>query len=359
MPLAGEIESRAQGDGMKAAAVTFALLVTLCVTANAQWLNYKTPGVPRTADGKVDLAAPAPRAPDGKPDLSGVWKSPNADRLEANIAQGPNAPAVQPWAQALFEKRLGDVRADSPRARCLPLSVPFHNVFDLLRIVQTPALTVVMYEAPNNVFRTVFTDGRDLPTDPNPTWLGYSIGRWDGDTLVITSSGFNDLGWLDFGGHPQSSTLRLTERLRRRDFGHIDVQMTLDDPHVFTKPITVATQLILQPDNELLESFCDNERDLSHFTRSETVTVPVETINRYAGTYRLPSGKDLVVTVRGGSVIVTQGINEPALPLMARSATQFVSGITAMGLEFVTDANGNATQVIIRTADSQLTAVRK
>jgi len=315
--------------------------------------------VPRTADGKVDLAAPAPRAPDGKPDLSGVWKSPNSDRLEANIAQGPNASAVQPWAQALFEKRLGDVRADSPRARCLPLSVPFHNVFDLLRIVQTPALTVVMYEAPNNVFRTVFTDGRDLPTDPNPTWLGYSIGRWEGDTLVITSSGFNDLGWLDFGGHPQSSTLRLTERLHRRDFGHIDVQMTLDDPHVFTKPITVATQLILQPDNELLESFCDNERDLSHFTRSETVAVPLETINRYAGTYRLPSGKDLVVTVSGGSVIVTQGINEPALPLMARSATQFVSGITAMGLEFVTDANGNATQVIIRAADSQLTAVRK
>ena len=344
---------------MRAAAATFALLVTLCVTANAQWLNYKTPGVPRTADGKVDLAAPAPRAPDGKPDLSGVWKSPNSDRLEANIAQGPNASAVQPWAQALFEKRLGDVRADSPRARCLPLSVPFHNVFDLLRIVQTPALTVVMYEAPNNVFRTVFTDGRDLPTDPNPTWLGYSIGRWEGDTLVITSSGFNDLGWLDFGGHPQSSTLRLTERLHRRDFGHIDVQMTLDDPHVFTKPITVATQLILQPDNELLESFCDNERDLSHFTRSETVAVPLETINRYAGTYRLPSGKDLVVTVSGGSVIVTQGINEPALPLMARSATQFVSGITAMGLEFVTDANGNATQVIIRTADSQVTAVRK
>ena len=228
--------------------------------------ELSAPGVPRTADGKVNLAAPAPRTPDGRPDLSGVWKSPNADRLEANIAQGPNAGACSRAAQALFDKRLGDVRADSPRARCLPLSVPFHNVFDLLRIVQTPALTVIMYEAPNNVFRTVFTDGRDLPADPNPTWLGYSIGRWDGDTLVITSSGFNDLGWLDFGGHPQSGTLRLTERLHRRDFGHIDVQMTLDDPHVFTKPITVATQLVLQPDTELLESFCDNERDLSHFT---------------------------------------------------------------------------------------------
>jgi len=338
---------------------SFVILLTLSASANAQWLNYRTPGVPRTADGKVNLAAPAPRTSDGRPDLSGVWKSPNADRLEANIAQGPNAGAVQPWAQALFDKRLGDVRADSPRARCLPLSVPFHNVFDLLRIVQTPALTVMMYEAPNNVFRTVFTDGRELPADPNPTWLGYSIGRWDGDTLVITSSGFNDLGWLDFGGHPQSGTLRLTERLHRRDFGHIDVQMTLEDPHVFTRPITVATQLVLQPDTELLESFCDNERDLSHFTSSQTVAVPVETITRYAGAYRLPSGKDLVVTVSGGSLIVTQGINEPALPLMARSATQFVSGITAMGLEFVTDANGNPTQVIIRTADSQLTAVRK
>jgi hypothetical protein len=335
------------------------LLVALCVTANAQWLNYPTPGVPRTADGKVNLTAPAPRTPDGRPDLSGIWKSPNADRLEANIAQGANAGAVQPWAQALFDKRLGDARADSPRARCLPLSVPFHNVFDLLRIVQTPALTVMMYEAPNNVFRTVFTDGRDLPKDPNPTWLGYSIGRWDGDTLVITSSGFNDLGWLDFGGHPQSTTLRLTERLHRRDFGHIDVQMTLDDPHVFTKPIIVETPLVLQPDTELLESFCDNERDLSHFAGSPTVTVPLATLQRYAGAYRLPSGKDLVMTLSGGSLMVTQGINEPALPLVARSATQFVSGITATGFEFVTDANGNPTEVIIRTADSQLTAVRK
>src|SRR5436190_12242066 len=153
---------------MRAAAPTVALLITLCVSADAQWLNYPTPGVPRTADGKVNLAAPPPRSLDGKPDLSGVWKSPNADRLEANIAQGPNASAVQPWAQALFDKRLADVRADSPRAHCLPLSVPFHNVFDLLRIAQTPALTVIMYEAPNNVFRTVFTDGRDLPADPNP-----------------------------------------------------------------------------------------------------------------------------------------------------------------------------------------------
>jgi hypothetical protein len=344
---------------MRAAAATFALLVALGASAGAQWLNYRTPGVPRTADGKVNLAAPAPRAPDGRPDLSGVWKSPNADRLEANIAQGPNAGAVQPWAQALFDKRLGDVRADSPRARCLPLSVPFHNVFDLLRIVQTPALTVMMYEAPNNVFRTVFTDGRDLPQDPNPTWLGYSIGRWDGDTLVITSSGFNELGWLDFGGHPQSGALRLTERFQRRDFGHIDVQMTLDDPHVFTRPITVATQLVLQPDTDLLESFCENERDLSHFADSKTVAVPLATLNRYAGTYRLPSGKDLVMAVSGSSLIVAQGISEPALPLQARSATQFVSGITATGFEFVTDANGNATQVIIRTADSQVTAVRK
>jgi hypothetical protein len=340
------------------AAATFALLATLCASAHAQWLNYPTPGVPRMADGKVNLAAPAPRTADGKPDLSGVWKSPNADRLEANVAQGANASAVQPWAQALFDKRLGDVRADSPRARCLPLSVPFHNVFDLLRIVQTPALTVMMYEAPNSVFRTIFTDGRNLPADPNPTWLGYSIGRWDGDTLMITSSGFNDLGWLDFGGHPQSPTLRLTERLHRRDFGHIDVQMTLDDPHVFTRPIVVSTQLVLQPDTELIESFCDNERDLSHFTRSQTVAVPLETIKRYAGTYRLPSGKDLVITASGGNLIVSQGISEPALPLQARSMTQFVSGITATGFEFATDANGNVTQVIIRTADSQLTAVR-
>ena len=160
-----------------------------------------------------------------------------------------------------------DSRKDSPLARCLPVSVPFHNFFNLTRIVQTPALIVMLYESPNSPHRTVFTDGRDLPKDPNPTWLGYSVGRWEGDTLVVTTAGFNDRAWLDSAGHPQTESLRITERLRRRDFGHMDFEMTIDDPKVFTRPFTVKTERLLAPDTDLLEDVCENERDRPHHVR--------------------------------------------------------------------------------------------
>ena len=136
----------------------------------------------------------------------------------------------------------------------------------MTRIVQTPALVLILYESPNSPYRTVFMDGRDLPKDPNPTWFGYSVGRWDGDTLVVTTAGFNDKGWLDSAGHPQTESLRVTERFRRRDFGHMDFEMTLDDAKVFTRPITVKRERLLAPDTELLEDVCDNERDAPHMT---------------------------------------------------------------------------------------------
>ena len=213
-----------------------ALLLTTTVVA--QWLNYPTPGVPRLPDGKPDFSAPAPRTADGKPDLSGIWSGAGPS-YRFNIAQDLETKDIHPWAEALFIQRVRDARMDSPLSKCLPVSVPYHNFFNLTRIVQTPALVVMLYESANVPPRTVFTDGRDLPKDPNPTWFGYSIGRWEGDTLVITSAGFNDQGWLDSSGHPQTESLRLTERLRRRDFGHMDYEITVDDPKVFTRPFTI------------------------------------------------------------------------------------------------------------------------
>src|SRR5512143_1583229 len=185
-----------------------AALVCLSIPAAAQWLDYPTPGIPRWPNGQPNLSAPAPRTPDGKPDLSGIWRG-GGPSYRFNIAQDLKPGDTQPWAEALFQERVRDSRKESPLARCLPVSIPFHNAFNLTRIVQTPGLIVILYESPNSPHRTVFMDGRALPKDPNPTWLGYSVGHWDGDTLVIESAGFNDRTWLDSAGHPQTESLRI------------------------------------------------------------------------------------------------------------------------------------------------------
>jgi hypothetical protein len=326
--------------GVAAAAALFS------TTADGQWLNYPTPGTPRLPDGKPNLSAPAPRTSDGKPDLTGVWRG-AGPLYRFNIAQDLEPGDVQPWAEELFLKRLHDFRKDSPLSHCLPVSVPFHNFFNMTRIVQTPALTLVLYESPNSPHRTVFTDGRELPKDPNPTWLGYSIGRWEGDTLVVTTTGFNDSGWLDSAGHPQTESLRLTERIRRRDFGHLDFDMTIDDPKVFTKPFTIKTTRLLAPDTDLLEDVCENESDRAHMTGDSGVRVSPALLATYAGVYELGPGRQVAFTVVSDMLWV-RGLNEPKLPLLAKSDTQFMSTANPLGYEFVKDAQGNVTQVIVR-----------
>src|SRR5881628_3302057 len=229
-----------------------ALVLALAVPAAAQWINYPTPGVPRLPDGKPNLSAPAPHTADGKPDLSGIWRAGRTGEYgyDFNVAASLKPEDIQPWAEALRQQRVQDFRKDSPLARCLPVSVPFLNFRGLSRIVQTPSLVVMLYESPNSPHRTIFTDGRDLPKELNPTWLGYSVGHWEQDTLVVNSAGFNDMGWLDVTGNPQTETLRLTERFRRRDFGHLELEMTFDDPKSFTKPFTLRMEKTLAPDTE-------------------------------------------------------------------------------------------------------------
>jgi len=339
-------------------AATLAILASLIASpAAAQWFNYPTPGTPRLPDGKPNLAGPVPRTADGKPDLTGVWRG-AGPIYRFNIAQDLKDEDIQPWAQELFLQRARDSRKDSPLAKCMPVSVPFHNFFNLTRIVQTPALTMILYESPNSPHRTVFTDGRDLPKEPNPAFLGYSIGRWDGDTFVITTAGFNDQGWLDSAGHPQTESLRLTERLHRRDFGHMDFEMTLDDPKVFVRPVTLKATRLLAADTDLLEDVCENERDADHLSGNAGIRLTPQQLTPLAGVYEIAPGREVTFTVLR-DMLFAAGLNEPRLPLLPTSETKFMSTANPNGFEFVKDAQGNVTHVIVRGANGDQKAVRK
>lgn len=226
-----------------------------------QW-DSKTAGIPRTPDGKPNLSAPAPRTADGKPDFSGIWEHLNA-RDRAYYLKGIDFPWT-PLGKALFEERKANNQKDNPEGQCLPRGLPKADAFDIHKVVQTPGLIIILYEY-GTTFRQIFTDGRSLPKDPNPTWMGYSAGHWEGDTLVVESNGFNGKAWLSFEGVPITDALHLTERMRRRDFGHMDVHLTVDDPKAYTKPWTTELHPQLIPDTELIEFVCnENERDQQH-----------------------------------------------------------------------------------------------
>ena len=173
---------------------------------------------------------------------------------------------IQPWAEAIYQQRVLDLGKDAPRSLCLPDPFPYYHMVDVARFVQIPGLIVVLYQGSTNmVHRTIFTDGRELPKDPNPSWLGYSVGKWEGDTLVVDSIGFNDKTWLDQMGYPHSESLHVTERFHRKDLGHMEIQITIDDPKMYTKPWTISEDPHLLADTELLEFICnENNRDLPH-----------------------------------------------------------------------------------------------
>jgi hypothetical protein len=339
------------------AVVMVALTLLLPHAATAQWINYKTPGVPRLPDGKPDLSAPTPRTADGKPDLSGIWSG-AGPMYRFNIAQDLNPADIKPWAEALFLQRVRESRKDSPLAKCMPVSLPYHQFFNLTRLVQTPAMLLIQHESPNSPNRTVFTDGRDLPKDPNPTYMGYSVGSWEGDTLVVTTTGFNDRGWLDSSGHPQTESLRVTERYRRVDFGHMEFDITIDDPTVFNKPFTIKTKRLLQADTALLEDVCENEQSRARFVIDTSIKVSPAVIATYAGTYELAPGREIVITATDDLLLV-RGLNEPKVPLIPTSETKFMSTTTPAGFEFVKDAQGKVTHVIVRGAGPEQKAVRK
>jgi hypothetical protein len=262
--------------------VVLVMMLLLTASAFAQWPNQAPRGVPRTSDGKPNLAAAAPRTRDGKPDLGGVWRAepdPKGKpegvehevfpRYFVNVAADRANPFDLPFkggaADVLKERLMADGKED-PQTRCVPPGVPAANTFPLpLKIIQTPEVIAILYEV-ESTFRQVFLDGRKHPVDPVPTLYGYSVGRWEGATLVVESTGFKDGGWLDRMGHPHSDQLKLVERFTRRDFGHMDVAMTIDDPKTYTQPFTYTQRWTLLPETELLEYYCtENERSRAHF----------------------------------------------------------------------------------------------
>jgi hypothetical protein len=253
-------------------ATVFAILlstaIVLLVTApvHAQWVKLPAGAIPRGPDGKPNLSAPAPRLPDGHPDLSGIWEA-GSNKYVLNIAADlkPVDVPFQPWAKTLVDQRAdGSHSGEDPFANCLPQGVPRVNASPPpWKVIQKSDVIVILYESANT-WRQIFLDGRELGDDYPPTFLGYSTGKWDGDTLVVETRGFNGKTWLDQTGKPTSEALHVTERFRRTDFGHLDIQITIDDPKVYTKPWTVKQQARLIPNTDVIENACENNLDLQH-----------------------------------------------------------------------------------------------
>ncbi len=335
------------------------ILCVMSASLMAQWPDHPAPGLPRTPDGKINLAAPTPRATDGKPDLSGVWKVTRSYLLDA--APDLKLEDIQPWAAALYKRSADNYRNDTDGINCLPpgpkASISLGGGYPV-KIVQKADLVVMLYEY-QTIFRQVFVDGRELPNDPNPTWMGYSIGRWDGDTFVVTTAGYNDRTSLDLGGHPHSESLRLTERFRRRDFGHMDLEVTLEDPKAYKRAWTLPIGLDLITEGDLIEYVCENERDKQHLIgkRGDEVSVPVSVLSQYVGTYVTPLyPTGVIVTLDGDRLMIDPG-GAGKIPLLAQSETSF--SMEGNIVEFVKDAKGSVTGVLQHWTEGDRYAVRK
>ena len=262
---------------MKSAIATALLSAVL---AQAQWLDYPTAGIPRKADGSPDLFAPAPRGPDGKPDFSGIWDVEHNRPCPDDGCQDMMIPLeflnigwtlkdglpFQPWSAELSKARAAGSGRDDPNTTCMPTGIVKMHTTPLFRkIIQAPGLVAILYER-TVTYRQIFTDGRPLPEDPVPSWTGYSIGKWEGDTLVVQSAGFKDGIWLDRQGSPLTEAARITERFRRVNYGKLEIELTVDDPKAYTKPFTVRVSHQITVDQELIEFICnENEKSSQHY----------------------------------------------------------------------------------------------
>jgi hypothetical protein len=338
---------------------TFGLVIVLSMLAtpvSAQWLKHPSAGIPRTPDGKPNLTAAVPRTPDGKVDLSGLWQR-VSPKYRRNIAADLKPEEIQPWARALVAERTENLGKDHMAVRCLPWGPSYATSERLVKFIQTPALILMLDEG--LAYRQVFTDGRPLESDPNPSWLGYSVGRWEGDTLVVESFGFNEETWLDSAGHPHTEKMRMTERYRRRDFGHMDIEVTFDDPTVYARPLKATLSAELRPDTELLEAVCaeGGDRNLEHWVgkasdeKPSDLKVAPEILARYVGTYEEqdlwgpgPHPRIIQITAADG-VLYGELSNRGKVQLSAQSQNTF-AGFFGWSLTFVPDGQGRTTHLL-------------
>jgi len=307
-------------------------LAAVALPAHAQWLDRPTPNIPRTADGKPNLTAPAPRTADGRPDLSGNWTA------RSNVIGVPDE-ALSATSKALIREREENYFRDRPAFQCLP-SGP-EPVAGFRRFVQTPSLIVIAHETLS--YRFVHMDGRTLEAHPEPTWMGYSVGRWEGDTLVVDSFGFNDRTWLDARGLPHTEALRTTERYLRRNVGQMQVELTVTDPGAFAKSWTMTYELAFQPDTEMVEAVCeDRSRWIGRLSdvEREAVAVSPTTLAKYVGVYSgmwLYRPRTVRIELEGGTLYAT-GLVGDRIRLIPHSETSFAG---SDGLSFDFDPEGN------------------
>jgi hypothetical protein len=340
--------------------ILFATAFGLTSFLQAQWIKQPTVGIPRTADGKPDLSAPAPKTADGKPDFSGLWLFVPGKGGITDLKPSE----IKPWAEALHKQRDEDLSHDAPSTQCLPSGFLTLGMF---KVVQAPGLIVMLAE--DLTYRQIFLDGRELPKDPNPAWMGYSVGHWEGDTLVIESTGYNDRTWLD-QGYPHSENLRITERWRRTDFGHLTRETEARDPAIYEKPWISKGAGIYTADTDLLEYVCaENEKDRRHLVGKKSddtknaVKLAPEVLSRYAGGYDLRAkeltGVDVVpFTVALENGVLKLGIadapGEPMTPLSEITFTGFGGYI-----DFGKNDKGEVTHLTIRIAEGDFRADRR
>ena len=338
------------------------ILMVGTIPAGAQWLDRKTPGLPRTADGKPNLTAPAPRGPDGKIDLTGVWNGPVPELLLDSANE-------KPATNATVRQRTSEYWKTRPSYQCLPSGPEADRSAGWKRILQTPGAIAILND--DQTYRVIHLDGRQLEKDPAPSWQGYSVGRWEGDTLVVESNGYNDKTWLSRYGQPHTEALRVTERFQRKDLGHLHVEMTYTDPDAYVKPWSFTSDMRLAADTEMLEAICEQTSDrwdgaVSDAT-NQGIIIPREVMAKYVGVYNgmyltnkrtievLISGNQLVAKITGAA-----GVDGGEMrPLIPRSQTVF-EGV-GIGYRFIVDDKGEATAVeeIHISGDSRFQRQRK
>jgi hypothetical protein len=322
------------------------ILMMGAISAEAQWLDRPTPGIPRTPDGKPDLTAPAPRGPDGKPDLTGIWNGPPL------VARTDPANA-QAWVNDIVRQREQDYFRGRPYFHCQPSGPEAGRFAAWKRILQTPATLAILND--DLTYRVIHMDGRALEANPAPSWMGYSVGRWDGDTLVVNSVGFNEKTWLNDAGLPHTEALRVTERYRRRDVGHLEVEVMYTDPATYAKPWGFTANMALAADTEMLEAVCERSSEhwagtVSDAAKSAVIVAP-DMLARYVGVYSgfwgaTPrtvevslSGGQLIAKIPGGRIP-----GDESRALVPLSQTLF-EGL-GLGYQFIVDDKGIATDVV-------------
>jgi hypothetical protein len=341
---------------MKAGLIALLALAS-CIPLAAQWLGQRTSAIPRTSDGKPQLTAPAPRTPDGRPDLTGLWAK-VSPKYARNIAADLKPGEIQPWAREVVDARREDLGKDGMQVRCLPLGPAYATSGDstgseMMRIVQTPQLIVMLN--PDLTYRQIWLDGRALETAPNPSWMGYSVGRWDGDTLVVESYGFHAGTWLDRDGHPHTEQLRLTERYQRPRFGALEIEVTFLDPGAYARPWTVKVGAEYAADTEMIEWVCNEgaNRSLTHWVGKASddlkneVKVAPAILARYIGTYAeqppywrsaqlvgsASPARTLHITLENGRLVGDMD-GRGRQVLIAMSETDF-AGLYGLGVQFI------------------------